>query len=629
MLRLMRKYARSWFIILAVGIIVVVFVFWGIGGFRSARFQRVATVNGTPIWLPAYMQSYNQLIKLYRDRLGENATEDLLKSLNLRGQALNRLIEELLIVQAAERWGIMVTTTELQDHIKQFQVFHDEQGFNPQRYQTVLSRHHLSPADFEAQERRSLLINKTVQLITSFAKVSEAELKELFRLEREAVEVDYLVVSPERYLAEQTASAAEMAEYYKAHREEFRQPDRAQVRYLFFPDAKYLQQVKLTSQEIKDYYQEHRDELARPQTIRVSQLALWEPKGASQPEKQQLKQQAEEILRRAQAGEDFAQLVETYSQDKASRAQGGDLGYVSRGQNLPQWEKVAFSLQEGQVGLAQTPKGYYILRVEEIKETEARPLDQVREQVEARLREQQARRRAQEAAQQARGELATATMEEVAARYNLPVHQTPYISIDEPVPGLGKYSQLNQTALRLKPQEISKVVAFPHGLAILQSLGRQKSHIPSLDQIKDQVRQAVREHKAALQAKQTAQDLLARLQKGEALKEVVAQASGPLRSSGFFTRRQGFPGQQSAEELSLAAFLLSAEQPYVKQPIICRDHYYILAFKDRRGPDVEEFQKIRDRLYRSVLEHKQQFLFSQWLAAERQQAEIKIYELPS
>ncbi|MBW1917848.1 MAG: SurA N-terminal domain-containing protein [Deltaproteobacteria bacterium] len=629
MLSLMRKYARSWFIILAVGIIVVVFVFWGIGGFRSARFQKVATVNGTPIWLPAYMQTYNQLLKMYRDRLGENATEDLLKSLNLREQALRRLVEEQLIVQAAERYGIMVTNAELQEHIKQYPIFQDEQGFNQQRYQTVLARHHLSPADFEAQERQSLLIKKVIQLITSFAKVSEAELEELFRLEREAVRVDYLVISPGRYLAQQTAAEDEMADYYKSHQEEFRQPDRARVRYLFFPDDKYMSQVKLTSQQIEDYYQEHRDQFARPHTIRLRQLVLWEPPGATKAEQQRIKQQAEAIWERAQAGEDFAKLVETYSQDKASRDQGGDLGYVTRGQNLPEWEKVAFSLQEGQVGLAHTPKGYYILRLEEIKETKPLPLNQVRDQVEEQLKEQEARRLAKENAQQVRVELASAAMPKVAARHHLNIQQTPYISMNDPIPELGKYLHFNQTALSLKPREISKLVSFPHGIAILQCLERQESHIPPFNQIQDQVRQAVLQQKAAARAEQEAQRLLACLQKGKPLDKVAAQAGLGLRSSEFFTRRQGFPEQRPSQVLSLEAFLLSAEQPYVKKPISWEGNYYVLAFKARRTPSSEEFQKVRDQVYSSVLEQKRQLLFSQWLAAERQQAEIKIYELPS
>ncbi|OPX19615.1 MAG: hypothetical protein BZ151_08245 [Desulfobacca sp. 4484_104] len=629
MLNLMRKYARSWFIVLAVGIIVVVFVFWGIGGFRSAAFQQVATVNGTPIHLSAYMKTYNELLRLYRDKLGDEADEELIKSLNLKEQALGRLIEEILIVQAAARLGVMVTTVELQDHIKQYPAFQNEQGFNHQRYLAILAQNRLSPADFEARERQGLLIKKTVQLITSFAKVSEAELQELFRLEREAVEVDYLVVSPKRYLAEQKVPDAEIAAYYKAHQEEFRQPDRVRVRYLFLPDSHYLDQVKITPEELESFYQDHQDEYARPKTIRVRQLLLAEPKGASKSEQQRLKKQAEEILSRTQTGEDFAQLVQTYSQDQASRATGGDLGYVSRGQNLPQWEKVAFSLQVGQTGLAHTPKGYYILRVEEIKEQEILPLQQVRAQVETRFKEQQARGLAQEAAQQLKADLATATMAEVAQKHHLQLQETPFLALQDPVPGLGTYPQFNQTALNLKPGRISKIIPVTKGLVILQPLERQASHIPPLNQIGDQVRQAVKQQQAAAQAEKVVQDLLGRLQKGESLGKVAAQAGLPLHNSGFFTRAQGFPGLRQAEDLSLAAFQLSAEHPYVKKPITWKGQYYLLAFKAQRTPSSEEFHKVRDQLYRSVLEHKRQLLFAQWLAAERQRATIKIYELPS
>lgn len=623
----MRKYARSWFIFLAIGAIVVVFIFWGIGGFRSPRFEQVATVNGTPIWLPAYIKAYQNLLQSYRQKLGDEASEELIKALHVREQALNLLIEEQLILQAAQRLGITVSTSELQGHITQYPAFHDEQGFSKQRYFMVLERLRLSPADFEAQERQSLLIQKTIALVTSFAKVSDAELREIYRLQHEAVEVEYLVVSPDRFLGSQTASEAEITAYYRAHREEWRVPARVRVRYLLVQNRDYLSKVQLTPEKLEAYYQEHEQEFARPKTIRVRQLLLREPKGAAARERRQ--KQALELLQRARAGEDFAKLVRTYSQDKASRNQGGDLGYISRGKGLPAWEKVAFNLKAGQIGLAHTTQGYHIIRVEEIKESEVPPLADIRNQVESRCREHQARKLAQDAAQQIRAELATASMTEVAARHQLRVKETPFLGPQDPVPGLGRYSQFNQLALHLKPQEISRVERLPIGFVILQGLERRESHIPPLNQIRARVSQAVKSQKAAAQAANVARELLARLKKDEAFDRVAAQAGLPIHTSGFFTRTQGFPGKAENYSITQAAFLLSPDHPYPPEPITAQGTSYLLKYKARRVPSAEEFEKARDHLYRNLLEQKRQLLFSQWLAAERQRADIKVFELPS
>jgi peptidyl-prolyl cis-trans isomerase D len=625
----MRKFARSWFVYLAIGAIVLVFVFWGVGSFRSSRFETVAVVNGDSISLPTYLKAYNNLVRTYQEKLGPEANDETLKPFNLRGQALNHLIDETLLAQATARLGIAVSNAELRDHIQNFPAFRDEKGFDEKRYFALLARHHINPADFEKQERQNLLTQKAVKLITSFAKVSEADLQELFRLEKEAVAVDYLVVPPAKFLAAQTASEAEIKAYYEAHRDSFREPERAQVRYIFSRYNDYLSEVKLQPDDIESFYQEHNKEFSRPKTIRLSQLLLEEPAKLTPAERQQLKRQAEDLLSRAQTGEDFTALVLQYSQDQATRTRGGSLGEVKRGQNQPEWEEVAFSLQQGQLGLAHTPKGYYLLKVEEIKETEVPPLDQMKTLVEKLARTQKARQLADQNAKEVRSELNKSSMIEVAARLHLKVRETPYLDAKEPVPDLGAFPPFNQMALSLKPEEKSKVLNLSEGWVIMQSLGRKESYIPSLDQIQAKVRLKIQEQKAQEQAGKEAQNILTRLKKGEPLKKIAAQTGLPLYDSGFFTRPQGFPGQPQAEILTTAAFQLSAETPYSPAPLVWAGNNYLLVFKARRAPDSNELAQKHDQLYRNLLEQKRQMVFSQWLAAERQRAKIKVYELPS
>ena len=67
MLKIIRKYSRSWFIWLAIGAIIAVFVLWGVGGFQSTRFQEVASVNGQPILVTAYQRQFMELVKQYQD----------------------------------------------------------------------------------------------------------------------------------------------------------------------------------------------------------------------------------------------------------------------------------------------------------------------------------------------------------------------------------------------------------------------------------------------------------------------------------------------------------------------------------------------------------------------------------
>ena len=629
MLKLLRKHSRTWFITLAIGAIVVVFVFWGIGGFQSPHFQEVASVNGEPIFLSSYIRQYNLLVKEFQDRAKGELTEEQFKALGLKERALNRLIDEMLILQAARRLGIDVSTPELREHIRNLPYFQEDGRFSERRYQAVLARARVKPADFESGERQNLLNQKVIQTVIAFAKVSAGELQELHRLAKEEVQVNYLVVSPEPLVAKQNPTDAAIAAYYQEHQNEFRTPDRVRVRFMLFRPQDFADQVKITTQEADEYISEHEADFSQPKAIKVREIFLALPPKATPAQKQDLENKAKSLLQQARIGQDFAKLAEMHSQDPASRKQGGALGDVKRGTQPPAWEKVAFGLTPGTAGLAQTPKGFHVIKLEEVAETEKLPEAEARAKASQRLREEKSRELAKEAAQRVRGELTPQNFVEMAKKYQAVIKETPLFSAGDQIAGLDLSRPLKQAALALKVNEISKVVDAPGGFAVIQCQEHQPAHVPALENIKDRVRLAAGRQQARTQAEKEAAALLARLQKGEPFSKVAAEAKLGLQTSGWFSRAQGFLKQPLAQSLTTEAFLLSKEKPYPPNPVLWKDQYYILAFKDRRAPSSEEFKEAEKKLREEVLEQKKRLLFDAWLAQERQQAAVKVFELPS
>jgi peptidyl-prolyl cis-trans isomerase D len=342
-----------------------------------------------------------------------------------------------------------------------------------------------------------------------------------------------------------------------------------------------------------------------------------------------VEKKAQDLLLQARKGADFAQLAAKHSEDEAGRKKGGDLGEVKRGRKPAEWERAAFALTAGEVDLAMTGKGIFLIKVEEVKETERLPEVEAKALATRKLKEVKAKELAREAAGKAREEMLGGKAAEVAKKYNVALQETPLFAQGDPVPGLGQMTAFTDAALRLKPNDVSPVVNLTLGYAVLQGMERQPAGVQPFDQVKERVRQNLARQAARKEAEAEAQRLLGRLRQGEPLAQVAAQAGLAVQDSGFFTRQQGFLQQSLAEALTSAAFHLSAKQPFADKPLFWKDKYYLLAFRARRAPGPEEFAKEADKIREEFLQYKRQALFESWLADERRRAVIKISELPS
>lgn len=628
MLNFLRQYSRHWIIGLIIFAIAIVFVLsFGFGGMQSGASRKVATVNGEPILLIAYQKQFNDLYKQYQEQSRGEMTEEMVKALQLKEIALKRLVNESLELQAAKRLGLGVSDAELRGEIQRLPNFQRDGGFDEQVYSMVLRQSGWkSTPDFEEYVRRHLEMRKVEEELTSLAKVSEAELLEMFHLGKDAVRVSYIAIPPDKFMAQQHPGEAEISRYYQENQAAFRLPARARVSYVHFRLQDFQEQAKISPAEVEALIKKHPAEFSRAKVIRARQIMLALPPKGEAAKKESVSKQAQDLLQKLQGGADFAPLAKAQSQDPASRDKGGDLGEVRLGQHPPEWDRVAFALPPGQVGRVDTPQGIYLIKVEEVKETEKLPDAEAK--VTAMLKQQQARTLAQEAAREARTALSQGTVAEVAKKYKVSVMETPLIGPKDQAPGLGTAPAFNQAALQLKQGEVSRVVNLPDGLVVMKSLEYQAEQVPPLEKIKDRVAQQVKKQGALKEAEKAAAQLLTRLKKGETLAKVAAAAGVPVKESKFFTRFEGFDGQQKAEALTSAAFVVSKEHPYVDQPIPWQDNGYILAFKERRAADQAEFQKNQEQMRAQFLEQKKQMMFQSWLDAERQRATIKVYELP-
>ena len=156
----------------------------------------------------------------------------------------------------------------------------------------------------------------------------------------------------------------------------------------------YLDRIRADASDVRDaevekFYAENEERLTLPGQVRVRHILLkWKPLG-TQDDRAAIRKQMDPILERARAGEDFAALAREFSEDSATKGNGGDTGLFYRGTMVPAFESVAFSMEPGEISdSVDTVFGVHILKLEGRQEPRLLPLDEVREQLRDHVREE-------------------------------------------------------------------------------------------------------------------------------------------------------------------------------------------------------------------------------------------------
>lgn len=132
--------------------------------------------------------------------------------------------------------------------------------------------------------------------------------------------------------------------------------------------------VPLRREEVERYHREHIDRYSAPEEVRARHI-LVSSEGAGADADAAARAEVEGLLRRVRAGEDFGALAREHSDDPATRATGGDLGFFGRGAMLDAFERAVFSLRPGETSdVVRTEVGYHIIQCTEFRPAVAQPL---------------------------------------------------------------------------------------------------------------------------------------------------------------------------------------------------------------------------------------------------------------
>jgi peptidyl-prolyl cis-trans isomerase D len=625
MLDMMRRHAYSWGVKILLGLIAVVMTFWGLGTGFFNQVHPVATINGARVLPDQVNIEADRIRTIVQNMYGANATA-VLKSINLRQEALDRIIENHLVAAQAREMGLRISKQALQDHIASQKAFQVNGAFDFRTYEAVLRDNGMLPTDFEAETRTQMASQMLERMIGDGVQVSAEEVRHAYDLQNQNISLAYLKIGWRQFAPKINPTAKQVADYYRAHREQFREPERVQIEYIHYAPLVMASKVEPPDSEIAAYYKSNlKSRFTHPDMAHASHILIAVPDGATQKEKNAAEAKAEDILKQLKKGADFKKLAARYSDDKSNRLDGGDLGWFPRGEMIKPFNDMVFSMKPGQTEIVETKFGFHVVRLDGFKPAHTDTLAEARPAIIQALRTTAGARLGREAIDHDLSQaLSGKSLQEIAKARGLEVITTPPFAKDEDIQGIGHDPQLAAAAFGLGVGDVRAVGA--QGAPFLIKLTKTvPAHIPALNEIESKVRAAYVRQAAGADAHSEAKKLLAAVTSPADLQKVAAQNKLTVESAGPFPRASGaIPGIGDFSEVTDAAGLTPVV-PGVFDHAMERDgDWYIFALTARTAPDQQQWEHDQKQFTEEYVSRKRAQAWTSYLDGLKARAKIVI-----
>lgn len=624
MLRLMRDYASSWMIKVILGAIVIVFVFWGVGSFRAQKGGRVAIVNGDSITMEEYKKEYNNLVEQLRERFGNRLDDEMIQMLQVENQALNRLIDQKLLLQEAVKLNFRVSDDELAAAIREIKAFQTSGVFDKRIYRSILNRYGLTPEQFEVNQKGFMLTEKLRSFLLGNIKVSDGEAMEWFKWGNASVNIDYILFEPGRY-KDIAPSAEEIKTFFVDHEESYKTESMIKVRFLCFDPDSYRAKAIISDKMIQDYYEAHQEEFKTDKTVEARHILIKVDKDAGLGAVEKAKNKALDILQMAKEDKDFAELAGQYS-ECPSKEQGGHIGVFRKEAMVKPFADKAFSMKAGEISRpVRTRFGWHIIKVEKINEGSIVSIDEAKKGIRKKLIDEEAKILAYEEAESVFDTIFEGDdLIKASNERNLKLQTTDFFTIKGPDKGIKNRKKFASAAFNLSAMEISDIQDLGDGYYILQVIEKNPREIPELKDVEEKVMAALIKEKQDEKASTDANEFLSGLKKGKLMSAQRAKYGLQLSSTGFFKRNEPVPDIGLERGIIEAAFKLSNKIKLPEKVIKGRKGYYVISFKERKEAAPEGFVKEKANIKEGLLRQKRIKTFDEWLTQTRNKSKISI-----
>jgi peptidyl-prolyl cis-trans isomerase D len=541
MFEFLRKGATSIFAKIFLAVIVIVFVFWGIGTFNGDMSQVVAEISGEKINAKEFREYYNYQLYQLKLAFGEGSHE-----------IAKDFIRKRLLRKYAESLGLSVSEKEVEMYLAQIPAFQDRGVFNPAKYQTLLREVGVTPKFFEELLKQDLLEQKLSSLLNSALFTTKKEAEDFAKFYFQTLHFKLAELPYNSCAKELKPTDSDLENFFLTRRDLYTEEEKVKLVYHFLP---FEGTAKVSEKEIKDYYEKNLTRFKEPFKVKLREIFIEGTDQSAVTKAQSLRTEIKDL-------KDFAKhrsISQWYDENSLP----------------PELRNLIKSAKPGLIlGPLKVEGGYLIVGVEEISPERLLKLEEVKSRIISELKQEKIKANVIAKA----NELYTKVVKEdgltnLSQKEGLKLMETPYMTRRELL-NLIQDSQTVNKVFKEKKGAYLPPVQTPKGVFLIEMKDKKEKRNLEFSEVKEKVKEDYLKEKGKALCEDKAKSLIALVKKGEDFIK-TAQAKGFKILESTVKRKDFDPQIGLSKELKLGI---------IEEPRVFEDRTQVLYLERIENP---------------------------------------------
>ena len=536
----------------------------------------------------------------------------------LRQQAVRQLIQQAELQYESERMGLRVSDQEFREEL-QYGPY--KQAFFPggkwigsEKYKEMLTQGGTTVENFERDVRLDLLQRKLVNVIGASATATDSEVEQAYKDQNTKVKFQYAILKLDDVSKTIKPTDTELKAYYDANKPRYTNsiPEKRQIKYFVLNEKSFADKATADSVEIQRAYSANQNAYRIPERVKVRHILIETPKpgadGKVDPKGvDEARAKAQDVLKQLKATGDWAGLAKKYSADPGSKDKGGELDWLSRGQTVAEFDKVAFAQSKGQISdPVQSTFGFHIIQTEDKEDAHLKPLAEVKPGIEESIKQEKVKGLMNQASTDAESIAQKQGLDKAASKYGAEVVNSNPISRTDALPGIGPQPQLMDAIFSANEKSGPQATQTAQSTVVFEVTKIVPARTPSFDEIKDRVTTEFKNQRAGDLLRRKTQEMADRAHAEHDLAKAAKEAGATVKTSDLVSRTQNVPDIGSMSSAAGTAFTM--KQGEISGPLNLGASQAVLQIVERQEPSASdpEFAKQRDQLRERLASQKRQ-----------------------